>query len=186
MKTHTLQPDVAALGTVLDAVGSLDEQQRLWVLQTAASRFALKIEIPGGGGSPSRENSSPAASDATPAQSGGGVSLKSFMKSKDPKTDVQRVVCLAYYLTRFRSTARFKTKEITELNSEASWPNFSNATVAVNNARKDKYITPAGKGEKQLTNRGEYLVEALPDQEKVRSLMSKNPSRKNRARKKKA
>jgi hypothetical protein len=71
------------------------------------------------------------------------------------------------------------------LNTEAAWPNFSNPTVAVNNARKDKYLTPAGKGDKQLTNRGEALVEALPDQEKVKSFMSKSPSRKKRGRQKK-
>jgi hypothetical protein len=185
MKTHAIQADVAALGTVVDAISGLDEQQRLWVLQTAASRFALKKETSLGGGTPSGGTGSPPASGAGPAQSGGEASLKSFMKSKAPKTDGQRITCLAYYLTKFRDTAHFKTKDLTALNRESAWPNFSNPTVAVSNASRDKYLTPAGKGDKQLTNRGEEVVEALPDQEKVRSLTSGNSARKKRARKKK-
>jgi hypothetical protein len=185
MKTHTIQPDVAALGTVVDAIEPLEEPQRLWVLQTAASRFALKINPSLGGGTSSGGIGSLPASGTIKTDGAGEVSLKDFMKSKDPKTDSQRITCLAYYLTKFRDTAHFKTKDLTAMNTESTWPKFSNPTVAVNNARRDKYLTPAGKGDKQLTNRGEELVEALPDQEKVRSLASANPARKKRTRKKK-
>lgn len=169
----------------MDAIGQLDDPQKLWVLQTAASRFSLKIETSLGGGISSGGTGSPPASGTTQTPDGGGVSLKGFMRAKDPKTDVQKITCLAYYLTKFRDTTHFKTKDLIKLNTEAAWPNFSNPTVAVNNARKDKYLTPAGKGDKQLTNRGEALVEALPDQEKVKSFMSKSPSRKKRGRQKK-
>lgn len=185
MKTHTIQPDVVALGAVVDAIGQLDEPQKLWVLQTAASRFSLKIETSLGGGTSPGGTGSPPAAGTTQTPGGGKLPLKDFMRAKDPQTDVQKVTCLAYYLTKFRDTTRFKTKDFIKLNTEAAWPNFSNPTVAVNNARKDKYLTPAGRGDKQLTNRGEALVEALPNQEKVKSLMSRSPSRKKRARKKK-
>lgn len=186
MKTQSLQPDVAALGTVVDALQQLDDQQRLWVLQTAASRFSLRTPTSAsGGGTPAVENSTSSPSANTQVQSDRDISPKTFLREKNPQSDVQRISCLAYYLTDFRETARFRTKELTELNAEASYPNFSNPTVAVNNARKAKYLTPAGGGYKKLTNVGEDLVNALPDQEKVRSLTTRANRRKNRAPRKK-
>ena len=51
------------------------------------------------------------ASSATP---------KAFLLEKRPATDVERVTCLAYYLTHFRNLPEFKTKDITQLNAEAA------------------------------------------------------------------
>lgn len=185
VKTPTLRPDVAALGIVLDALDQLDEQQRVWVLQTAASRLSLKIDMSALDARSPRGDSDATVKPADAADQGrGGVSAKGFIRSKNPQSDVQRITCLAYYLTKFRNTRHFKTKELSELNAEADCPKLSNPTVAVNNARKEKYLTPAGNGNKQLTNQGEDLVEALPDQEKVRALKSKSRMRKKRVRNK--
>jgi len=85
MKTHNIPPDVAALGTVVDAISPLKEPQRLWVLQTAASRFALKLDTSLGGGTPSGGSGSPPAPGTIKNEGAGAVSLKSFMKSKDPQ-----------------------------------------------------------------------------------------------------
>jgi len=184
MKTSSSQPDVAALGTVVNVLDPLNEQQKLWVLQTAASRFSLKIPPVSSGGPSAAIPETPSSSSTTQIQNG-QVSPKVFIRAKAPKSDVQRICCLAYYLTKYRSTPHFKTKHLTELNAEAAYPKFSNATVAANNARGDKYITPVGKGNKQLTNLGDDLVEALPDQDKVKNLSSASRSRKQRGRKKK-
>jgi hypothetical protein len=182
MKSQKIQADVAALGTVIDALDPLEETKRLWVLQTAAARFSLAIDLTAsGGGIPPRGSETPANINSGKA-GGDAVSPQSFIRAKNPTTDVQRIACLAYYLTKHRNTDRFKTKQLTELNTEAKAPKFSNATVAANNARREKYLTPAGKGEKQLTNDGEDLVDALPDQEAVKAL---HRPRKKRARKKK-
>ncbi len=186
MKTQSLQPDVEALGTVVDALQQLDDQQKLWVLQTAASRFSLRTPTSAtSGGTPAVGSAASSPSGDTQVQSNGDISPKAFIRGKNPQSDVQRISCLAYYLTNFRATPRFKTKELTKLNGDASYPNFSNPTVAVNNARKEKYLTPAGGGYKKLTNIGEDLVNALPDQEKVRSLRTRPNRRKKRGPKKK-
>lgn len=185
MKTTSLRPDVAALGIVLDALDQLDDQQRVWVLQTAASRLSLKIDRSALDARSTREDADAKIKPGDAAdQSSGEMSAKGFIRSKNPQSDVQRITCLAYYLTKFRNTRYFKTKDLSELNAQADCPKLSNPTVAVNNARKEKYLTPAGEGNKQLTNQGEDLVEALPDQEKVRSLKSKTRVRKKRARNK--
>jgi len=172
MKTSSLQNDVSALGRVLEAIEPLEDSQRLWVLQTAASRVAVKINVGSGqnGTTVVQGPSSAVGSIAAPVVG----SPKAFVKAKNPQTDVQRVACLGYVLTNFRNTPHFKTKDLTELNTEAACPKFSNTAVAVDNATKAGYLTPAGKGNKQLTSLGEDLVDALPDQEKVRALASQN------------
>lgn len=186
MKTHNVQPDVEALGTVIGALDPLDDDKRLWVLQTAASRFSLTIgPTSSGGGNLQKGAKNPFDPGIDQTEGNADVSPQSFIRAKNPRTDVQRIACLAYYLTKHRNQARFKTKELTDLNTEARAPTFSNASVSVNNARKSRFLTPGGGGYKHLTNAGEDLVDALPDQEKVRTVLSENHPRKKRARKKK-
>ncbi len=85
------------------------------------------------------------------------------------------MTCLGYYLTHYKKTAQFKAKSLVALNSEAAQPPFSNASVAVDNASKSQYLTQAGGGDKQITARGEALVEALPDRGAVKSALEANP-----------
>ena len=91
------------------------------------------------------------------------LSPKDFLFQKEPATDVDRVACLAYYLTHFRDTAHFKTVDISRLNTEAAQMKFSNAAYAVTNATNAGLLVSAGKGQKQLSAMGERYVEALPD-----------------------
>jgi hypothetical protein len=71
------------------------------------------------------------------------ISPKQFMLEKQPKTDVEKVACLAYYLTHYRDTPHFKTLDISKLNTEAAQMKFSNPAVAVDNASKTNYLVPA-------------------------------------------
>ena len=103
------------------------------------------------------------------------ISPKMFMAEKRPKTDMQRVACLAFYLTYHRGVQFFKTRELTELNKEAAQPPMSNPAVAVMNATIQQYLAMAGGGSKQITSRGEAMVQALPDHEKVKAALEKHP-----------
>ena len=87
---------------------------------------------------------------------------KTFMAAKKPTSDVERITCLAYYLSTYRSTTQYKTRELTDLNIEAAQPKFSNATVAARNAVQQQYLVGAGSGRKQITTTGEAVVKALP------------------------
>ena len=101
---------------------------------------------------------------------------KQFLLEKRPKLEVERVTCLAYYLTHFRDTPEFKTKEITLLNREAAQPPLGNPAMAVSNAAHlSQYLVATSGGKKQLTSRGEALVDALPDRERVRETLEANP-----------
>lgn len=105
---------------------------------------------------------------------------KTFMAAKRPMSDVERITCLAYYLSRYRGATQYKTRELTDLNTEASQPRFSNPTVAARNAVVQQYLSLAGGGRKQITTRGEAVVEALPDREKVKKALEENTYRSKR------
>jgi hypothetical protein len=104
-----------------------------------------------------------------------GMDAKQFMAIKQPKSDIEKITCLAYYLTKNRGTATFKTVELTHLNQEAAQAKLSNASFTARNAVGQNYLALAGGGKKQITTRGEALVEALPDRSAVQEALEKNP-----------
>jgi hypothetical protein len=105
-------------------------------------------------------------------------SPREFVSRKRPASNVERVACLAYYLDRYRSTPHFRTPDIVDLNTESAGPKFGNPSRDVDNAdRGSGFLVTAGKGTKQLSVRGEALVEALPERDAVKAAMSEHPYR---------
>jgi len=100
------------------------------------------------------------------------MSAKDFIIQKQPRTEVERVACLSYYLTHYRDTPTFKTIDISSLNTEAAQPKFVNASQAVENALKTHYLAQAQKGLKQLSAAGEVFVQNLPDRDGARAAMA--------------
>lgn len=114
---------------------------------------------------------------------------KQFLAAKAPETDIERITALAYYLTYARGTPHFATKELSELNTEAAGPRFSNAAYTASNAtKKNGFLTGAPGGKRQITARGEALVEALPDRRAAKAALEFMPGKPRRSggRKKKA
>ncbi|HEU5124224.1 MAG TPA: hypothetical protein VFW05_09200 [Verrucomicrobiae bacterium] len=93
------------------------------------------------------------------------MSPKQFLLEKQPANEIERVACLAYYLTHFRNMPEFKTLDISKLNTEAAQPKFSNPSVPVDNATRRGYIVTTSGWNKQLGALGEQFVQALPDRE---------------------
>ena len=58
---------------------------------------------------------------------------------KDPLTEVERVACLAYYLTHYQEMPRFKNVDISRLNTEAATTD-ANPAVTINNAMRDGFF----------------------------------------------
>lgn len=99
------------------------------------------------------------------------TSAKEFLLEKQPKTDVERLACLAYYLTHFRKQPYFKTDDLSRLNIEAAQRSLSNASFTAKNAWRDGFFVAAPKkGWRQLSALGEQYVQALPDQDVARGL----------------
>lgn len=106
---------------------------------------------------------------------GAPLDPKVFMTSKRPQNINERITCLAYFLTHFRDMKQFKTVDLTKLNTEASQPKISNPTYYARDAADAQFLSLAGGGKKQITARGEALVEALPDRAAVTAALENHP-----------
>lgn len=91
------------------------------------------------------------------------LSPKDFLHDKQPQTDIDRVACLAFFLSHYRGSPHFKTIDISKLNTEAAQIKLSNPTDSIKNAVRRGLITSAGKDTKQISAVGERYVDALPD-----------------------
>jgi hypothetical protein len=172
-----------SLSEVLPAFKQLSQDGRERLLRTLATIFGIET----GGGVNIGKLPRQTSSDYSLPESQGSfsedrsMSPKEFMLQKQPQTAVERVACLAYYLTHYRDTPFFKTLEISLINTEAAQPKFANAARDVDNATKLGYLVPATKGNKQLSAAGEQFVRELPDRDSARAIMdTSRPRRKSR------
>lgn len=108
---------------------------------------------------------------------------KVFLAGKRPTSDIERITCLAFYLTHNRGMTSFKTNDLTKLNTDAAQKRFSNPTVAARNAVQQEYLALAGGGRKQISARGEAVVRALPDRAEVKKALDANPPSRRRKKK---
>ena len=152
------------LQQILNSLANVDDSTKVRLLQTAAAFFGLKFR---GGGFSMIPQSSEAIASVDEYEEVGNerkpISPKDFMLDKSPRTDVERVASLAYYLTHYQNQPHFKTIDISKLNTEAAQPKFSNAALSVNNATKRGYLVPAVKGHKQLTHGRRAICWGVPD-----------------------
>lgn len=166
--------ELNALNDVISALQRInDSESRQKVLQTAATFFGLVSSAPAGHFRSSGGTTSNTVQEGqTSFSQDRSISPKEFLIQKQPQTDVERVVCLAYYLTHYRETPYFKALDISKLNTEAAQPKFSNAGISVNNATLRGYLAQGTKGNKQVSAQGELFVQALPDREAARAIMA--------------
>ncbi|MYB36322.1 MAG: hypothetical protein F4Y26_02810 [Gammaproteobacteria bacterium] len=169
-----------AVRLVIEALLKFDPATRRGILQTVATFFSLTL-----GERDATKASTPSSASGTPSfAEREDLPPKDFMLQKKPKTDVERVTCLAYYLTHYRNIEAFKTTDISKLNTEAAQIKLSNASNAVNNATQSGFLVPASRGAKQISAPGEKYVDALPDRTEARKIMSEvMPRRRRRANK---
>lgn len=169
-----------AVQKVIDGLITFDDDTRQRILRTAATFYELdpaaaqRLNGVGAKHGYSTDVGAPTFSDRQE------LPPKEFLFQKQPKTDQERVACLAYYLTHFRDTAHFKTVDISKLNTEAAQIKFSNTAYAVANAANVGLLASAGKGAKQISALGERYVDALPDRNAAKEVMASMRRRHNR------
>lgn len=168
-------PNVEALTAILTALKSLDRDAQTRTLQAVATFLGLSLTK--NSNDVLHENTHISLPIANNVKQGvtfsenRTISPKEFLRDKAPKTDIEKVACLAYYLTHYREVQYFKTLDISTLNTEAAQPKFSNAAVAMENASRSGFLVQGIKGTKQLTALGEGFVQALPDREAAKNLI---------------
>ena len=159
-----------AISTIIRTMLEFSPETRAWMLSTLGAYF--EVDIP----APQRGRPTPQSPPVVDRQlhfsQREEISPKDFIFQKQPATDIERVACLAYYLTHFRSVPHFKTADINKLNTEAAQPRFSNASYAVSNATRSGFLVPAIKGAKQVSAIGERFVDTLPDTVAAKELMA--------------
>lgn len=152
-----------------------DNESRVRIYKTVGTFFGFDSPPTHRGslGQPSTTNTAATRDARTPTFSRPEeLSPKDFLFQKQPNTDVDRVACLAFYLTHYRDTPHFKTIDISSLNTEAAQIKFSNTAYAVANATNSGLLVQAGKGAKQLSAAGERYVEALPDRAAAKEILA--------------
>lgn len=169
------------LQQVLAGFALLDPDARRRILKTVAAYFELDLAH----AAPIGQRTSGATSAATgtrePVFSGhAAISPKDFLFEKDPRTDVERIACLAYYLSHYRDQQHFRTADLSKLNTEAAQRKFANTAYAANNAAQSGYLAAAPGGQKQLTALGEQYVAALPDRDAARAVVERLRARRAR------
>ena len=159
----------------------LDPYSRLRVYRTIGTFFGFEDSYPKVTGNV--DSRVPANASREPQfSSSEKPTPKEFMLQKRPSTNIERVACLAYYLTCFRNTPHFKNTDINKLNTEAAQIKLSNPSNAIKHAVSAGYLVAAEtEGMKQLSAEGEQYVEALPDRaaaKEVRPQTSRRSRRK--------
>lgn len=179
---ESIQNEADALQKLISTLKEVSPEVRDRLIQTVVTFF--NINLGRGGMRPDRAPStvpkgSPSFSDDR------AMSPKEFLLDKQPKTDVERVACLAYYLTHYRDTPHFKTLDISKLNTESAQRKFTNTAKAVDNATRNEYLVPSSKGQKQLGAIGEVFVQELPDRVAAKSAVNNlRPTRKRASKRK--
>ena len=184
MPVKTAKKAVDSLSEVLDSVSGLEIDEQRWVFRAALDKLGFRelLESDDGDGNSSRPKDSRTAGSREPGDSR-SQSAPEFFRSKQPKTDTQRIACLAYYVTHSKNIPEFKTGDLLSAETESKLPKISNMYQAVDNAtRKAKVLTTTSGGLKQLTTHGEDVVNALPDQDAVKALLKANRAGKRRKR----
>jgi hypothetical protein len=157
--------ELAVLGSVVSAIDELESDAQLRVVQYLIGRFGV------GEASPAIVPGSPFAANA----SGIADKAKDFMAQKKPRSAMERVVCLAYWLDR-HGTSAFASGDLSQVNLEAAGPKFD-IVEAGKWAAKRGLFAPAPERKRQITSLGEQMVEALPDRDAVTGVMDAAPRR---------
>ena len=164
--------EVNALNHVISALQPLDDDTRRRIIATTVTFLGLQPLL-GSGAARVSSATSPTAAPAAHAPFSEDTQMlpKEFLLEKRPRTDVERIACLAYYLTHYRGTPHFKTIDLSMLNTEAAQPKFANAANSANNAVKMGYLVPSTKGQRQLSAIGERFVRAMPDRDSAKAAL---------------
>jgi hypothetical protein len=162
--------EIAALAQIDNLLSQLEEEEVSRIFGFISSKYKfIKVASP----DPISTN---AQTQSIGESFNSNMSIKEFVSIKRPEGYYERIACLGYYLEKVKGLEGFKTADITEANKEARLNPMSNPTFFVNDATsKYGYLTPIGGGNKALSAKGEAVVEALPDRERVKQVLEDNP-----------
>ena len=115
------QQDLDALTTIIGALKKMPREEQSRTMQAVSVFLGLNsdpVRTQHTAGMTTHAPKSAQANEPTSKFSEDrGASPKEFLRDKKPASDVERVACLAYYLTHHRDIPHFKTVDISALNT---------------------------------------------------------------------
>ena len=174
--------DFELLKRIIECLRPLDDNEKIRLLKSAITFLHLDAAFGSINPGVPQPASSPPGPPLQPASFSARTEMspKQFLIEKQPKNDIERVACLAYYLAHFRNVPEFNTLDISKLNTEAARPKFSNASVPVDQATRRGFLVATSGRAKQLGVSGEQFVQALPDREAAKEVLERVRLRRSR------
>lgn len=168
-----------AFNAIVSRLSEFDEDTQRHILSSVSNwlGFSDASQTIGSTAAPTQTESSTSQSSSKGFMVESEQSPKEFLMEKEPNTNVERVACLAYYLTHYRGIPHFKTLDISKLNTEAAQPKFTNPTVAMNDTAISGMVVTSTKGAKQLSAMGEQFVLALPNRVEAKKIRKRMRSK---------
>ena len=169
-ESSRLTSKLKAIEVIVKELQKLEEQDRQGVVSFALDQVGMAASAQNLGGSMVTTG---IRQVIDPGNSPSAIinSMAEFVKNKKPLNEYQRVAVIAYYLEHKEGKKEFKNAEMSKANTEtARQPKIAN-------------ITSVGKATHQLSTHGADIVEALPDESKVKALIAEGKSRKTRKKK---
>lgn len=165
--------ELNAIATILAQLNQLPEERRLFVLEYVMKRLNVSSNINTAGAMFNEiQKNSVLSNDVVGDIS---LSIQDFMRNKAPRNNCQTIACLAFYLEKKEKMVEFGAKEIKDAAQRARLPQITTITQDIQNAQYQyHFVAPStqDKRKKTLTVVGEEVVEALPDQEKVKTIVA--------------
>lgn len=164
---------------IVSSLSRLDREAQIRLLQTVAT-FLQIDSVEGGKKPPLSVISTGSAQQELAFSERDEMPPKEFILEKQPRTEAERITCLAYYLTHYRDIPHFKTLDLSKLNTESAQQKFSNTAQISKNATRAGMLVPASKGMKQLSALGEQFIQALPDRQAAKEVLNRLKPRRTR------
>lgn len=174
------EAEMVAIANILKEMEKIDESGRAAALKFIITRLGIQSD------SLATEQTQHHLSEdidtnSPPRKNISTQSIGDFIQNKKPANNYQLIACIGYYLEKVMNIKEFGTAEIREANSEARLPVISNITRDLKNTHYQyQFVIPAGKGKKKLSSYGIEVAEALPDQEKVKTIIKKGRAKINK------
>jgi hypothetical protein len=147
-----------AAKVVAEEIRSFDDSARQRILRWAAESLGMAAQV----ATPNVtfQAQVPSVRPVAVATPGQALDIKTFVGSKQPKSDVQFATVVAYY-HRFESSERRESigsDVLQEAARHTGRPRLSNPTMTLNNAKSAGYLNSTGRGQFSISTVGENLV----------------------------
>ncbi|PKL36350.1 hypothetical protein CVV38_00360 [Candidatus Peregrinibacteria bacterium HGW-Peregrinibacteria-1] len=174
------ETEMVAIANILKEIEKIDEGSREAALKFIIERLGIKSDNLGTVRTQDQASEVIDTKPTTPKKAS-DQSIEEFLQNKKPANNYQLIACIGYYLEQVKNIKEFGTTEIREANSDARLPVISNITRDLKNSHYQyNFVMPSGKGKKKLTTYGIEVAKALPDQEKVKTIIKKSRAKINK------